>query len=36
MQKNGAYAKMFAMQAEKYIENEYALLEKKLAEGGVI
>ena len=27
MQKNGAYAKMFIMQAEKYIENEYAVLE---------
>ena len=30
MQKNGVYAEMFAMQAEKYIENEYALLEEGL------
>ena len=27
IRKNGAYAEMFAMQAEKYIENEYTLLE---------
>ena len=27
MRRNGAYAKMFRMQAEKYIENEYVLLE---------
>jgi ATP-binding cassette subfamily B protein len=27
MQKNGVYAEMFAKQAEKYIENEYALIE---------
>jgi ATP-binding cassette subfamily B protein len=32
MQKNGVYAEMFAKQAEKYIENEYTLLEE---EGGV-
>ncbi|MCL2772186.1 MAG: ABC transporter ATP-binding protein/permease [Oscillospiraceae bacterium] len=33
MQKNGAYAEMFAKQAEKYIENEYTLLED---EGGAV
>jgi len=32
MQKNGVYAEMFAKQAEKYIENEYTVLED---EGGI-
>jgi len=31
MRKNGAYAEMFAKQAEKYIENEYTVLEGGIA-----
>jgi len=35
MQNNGVYAEMFAKQAEKYIENEYTLIEEG-EEGGAV